>query len=206
MNRRGPDIPHIFSRARKENPDLSCHPGLGARSAARAAPLPDVHEVATEESTSRHTARADCRRSLKRHGGGRGRRAIGTQTNGVPIMKTTTFLRRVLVSSATVLAASALSGPPGAYAQESATATPIKHVIIVVGENHTFDNLFGTYKPRAGQTVDNLLSKRIVNADGSPGPDFSRGQQLIGSDTDGYHAVTASTGSYDALPIPYTTY
>src|SRR5438046_3354241 len=80
------------------------------------------------------------------------------------------------------------------------TATPIKHVIIVVGENHTFDNLFGTYRPRVGQTVDNLLSKRIVNADGSPGPDFSRGQQLIGSDTDGYHAVTASTGSYDALP------
>src|SRR3954470_2113294 len=86
------------------------------------------------------------------------------------------------------------------------TATPIKHVIIVVGENHTFDNLFGTYKPRAGQYVDNLLSKGIVNADGSPGPNFSRGQQLIGTDTDGYHAVTASTGSYDPLPVPYTTY
>lgn len=86
------------------------------------------------------------------------------------------------------------------------TATPIKHVIIVVGENHTFDNLFGTYKPRAGQYVDNLLSKRIVNADGSPGPEFWRGQQRIGTDTDGYHAVTASTGSYDVLPVPYTTY
>src|SRR3954471_21372111 len=86
------------------------------------------------------------------------------------------------------------------------TATPIKHVIIVVGENHTFDNLFGTYRPRAGQYVDNLLSKGIVNADGSPGPNFSRGQQLIGSDTDRYHAETLSTGSYDALPVPYTTY
>src|SRR4051812_5403513 len=86
------------------------------------------------------------------------------------------------------------------------TATPIKHVIIVVGENHTFDNLFGTYRPRAGQQVDNLLSKRIVNADGTPGPNFSRGQQLIGTDTDGYHAVTSSTGSYDTLPLPWTTY
>jgi phospholipase C len=27
------------------------------------------------------------------------------------------------------------------------TATPIKHVIIVIGENHSFDNLFATYQP-----------------------------------------------------------
>src|SRR4051812_40111037 len=106
-----------------------------------------------------------------------------------------------------VMLAASLAGAQTAAAHDNQdrdrghdrTATPIKHVIIVVGENHTFDNLFGAYQPRTGQTVDNLLSKRIVNADGSPGPDFSRGQQLIGSDTDGYHAVTASTGSYDAL-------
>ncbi len=85
------------------------------------------------------------------------------------------------------------------------TATPIKHVIIVVGENHTFDNLFGTYRPKHGQDIENLLSKGIVNADGTPGPHFARAQQLIGTDTDGYHAVTASTGAYDVLPQPYTT-
>jgi len=85
------------------------------------------------------------------------------------------------------------------------TATPIKHVIIVVGENHTFDNLFGTYRPKHGQSIDNLLSKGIGNADGTPGPHFARAQQLIGTDTDGYHAVTASTGAYDVLPQPYTT-
>ncbi|HKE96845.1 MAG TPA: alkaline phosphatase family protein [Povalibacter sp.] len=87
----------------------------------------------------------------------------------------------------------------------NSTATPIKHVIIVVGENHTFDNLFGTYRPKRGQSIDNLLSKGIVNADGTPGPHFARGQQLIGTDTDGYHAVTPSTGAYDVLPQPYTT-
>ena len=27
------------------------------------------------------------------------------------------------------------------------TATPIKHVIVIIGENHTFDNVFGTYQP-----------------------------------------------------------
>ena len=121
-------------------------------------------------------------------------------------MKTTTFLRRVLVSSATVLAASALSGPPGAYAQESGTATPIRHVIIVVGENHTFDNVFGTYQPRGGQKIGNLLAKGIVNADGTPGPNFELARQRIGSDRGEYHAVTPSTGEYATLPQPYTTY
>jgi phospholipase C len=84
--------------------------------------------------------------------------------------------------------------------------TPIKHVIIIVGENHTFDNLFGTYKPRAGQKIANLLSKRIVREDGSPGPRFERAEQLIGLDTDKYHATTPATGEYATLPQPYTTY
>jgi len=85
------------------------------------------------------------------------------------------------------------------------TATPIEHVIIVIGENHTFDNLFGTYQPRPGQSVDNLLSKRIVRADGSPGENFERAQQWIGLDTVKYHATTASTTPYATLPQPYTT-
>jgi phospholipase C len=39
------------------------------------------------------------------------------------------------------------------------TTTPIKHLIVVVGENHTFDNLLGGYQPRRGQAVSNLLSQ-----------------------------------------------
>lgn len=88
----------------------------------------------------------------------------------------------------------------------AATTTPIKHVIIVVGENHTFDNLFGTYQPLPGQTIDNLLSKGIVNADGSPGPNFARAAQNQGKDTLAYKAKTQTTGTYDTLPQPYTTY
>ena len=99
----------------------------------------------------------------------------------------------------------ALLAHDGGHSQGD-TATPIKHVIIVVGENHTFDNLFGTYKPRPGQTVDNLLSRGIVNADGSPGPHFARAAQRIGSDTQKYQARTISTDSYDTLPQPWTTY
>ncbi len=47
------------------------------------------------------------------------------------------------------------------------TTSPIKHVIIIIGENRSFDHVFATYVPKKGQTVDNLLSKGIVNADGT---------------------------------------
>jgi len=36
------------------------------------------------------------------------------------------------------------------------TASPIKHVIVIIGENRTFDHLFATYEPRQGEHVDNL--------------------------------------------------
>ncbi|HMF89278.1 MAG TPA: alkaline phosphatase family protein [Candidatus Angelobacter sp.] len=59
------------------------------------------------------------------------------------------------------------------------TATPIKHVIIIIGENRTFDNVYGTYVPKHGKVL-NLLSQGIVHADGSPGPhaDLARQFQL----------------------------
>src|SRR6202022_2648261 len=56
------------------------------------------------------------------------------------------------------------------------TTLPIKHVIIIVGENRTFDHLFATYKPKNGK-VDNLLSKGIVNADGTPAPNLPQTQK-----------------------------
>src|SRR5262252_6708781 len=62
-------------------------------------------------------------------------------------------------------------------ARDAVTTTPIQHVIVIVGENRTFDHLFATYVPPAGQTVDNLLSKGIINADGTPGPNFALGAQ-----------------------------
>jgi phospholipase C len=59
------------------------------------------------------------------------------------------------------------------------TASPIKHVIILIGENRGLDHTFGVYKPKGqGQTISNLLSKGIVNEDGSPGPNFAQAQQF----------------------------
>src|ERR1039457_1401305 len=67
---------------------------------------------------------------------------------------------------------------PALQAQETKTASPIKHLIIIVGENRTFDHIFATYKPTSGETVDNLLSRKIINADGTPGPNFSQPHQI----------------------------
>jgi phospholipase C len=59
------------------------------------------------------------------------------------------------------------------------TESPIKHVIILIGENRGTDHTFGVYKPRGKrQTISNILSKGIVNEDGSPGPNFSLAQQF----------------------------
>jgi phospholipase C len=104
------------------------------------------------------------------------------------------------------LATTALCSLAVAHATAKTPTTPIQHVIIIVGENHTFDNLFGTYQPTGGQTIDNLLSKGIVKADGSPGPHFAKGAQKIGLDQVKYHAETFSTGPYATLPQPWTTY
>ena len=60
-----------------------------------------------------------------------------------------------------------------AVAAQSQTQTPIKHVIIIIGENRTFDHIFATYKPvNKDEKVLNLLSEGIVKADGSPGPNY----------------------------------
>ncbi len=62
-------------------------------------------------------------------------------------------------------------------AEELRTATPIKHVIVIIGENRTFDNIFATYVPRQG-SVSNLLSKGIIHEDGSPGPNAALATQF----------------------------
>src|SRR6201996_4422040 len=63
------------------------------------------------------------------------------------------------------------------------TASPIKHVIVIVGENRSFDHVFATYVPKKGEKVWNLLSEGIVNADGTPGPNFSKAEQQAADDT-----------------------
>ncbi len=82
------------------------------------------------------------------------------------------------VLSVFALTASVQAADPNTPVDAIRTATPIKHVIIIVGENRSFDHLFATYAPsRAGEGILNLLSEGIVNADGTPGRHFARAHQ-----------------------------
>ncbi len=80
------------------------------------------------------------------------------------------------------------------------TATPIKHVIIILGENRTFDHIFATYRPRRGQFVWNLLSEGIVKADGTPGPNYSLSSQYQGVDTGQYSNAPLDKSLYTHIP------
>ncbi len=99
--------------------------------------------------------------------------------------------------------------PLPAFAQvstsaDSRTTSPIKHVIIIIGENRTFDHIFATYKPRGGESVDNLLSKHIINADGTPGPRFALAHQKSAIDTssEGFQESPGEKELYPVLPPP----
>lgn len=81
--------------------------------------------------------------------------------------------------------------------------TPIQHLIVVVGENVSFDTLYGAYRPPRGQSIKNLLSQRIVNADGSPGPGFAKALQYHGhNSTDTYSPRPIADELFEALPQP----
>jgi phospholipase C len=99
---------------------------------------------------------------------------------------------------APVAAAAAQSGT-----NDGNTTTPIKHVIVIIGENRTFDHLFATYQPvKKDETVLNLLSQGIVNADGTPGPNYSSVTQFEAQDTTAYQLSPPDKSPYATLPPP----
>jgi phospholipase C len=93
---------------------------------------------------------------------------------------------------------SAAAQPP---AQQTPTASPIKHVIVIIGENRSFDHVFATYKPKNGQTVSNLLSKGIITENGTPGPNYSLSAQYSAVDS-----TSVGAGTYAISPPEKTLY
>ena len=77
------------------------------------------------------------------------------------------------------------------------TKTPIKHVIVIIGENRSFDHVFATYQPKNGESVWNLLSEGIVKADGTPGANFYKAEQ---------HAAADPTADAFLLSPPKTSF
>jgi len=103
----------------------------------------------------------------------------------------------------------AMAAPAGdTGANDGKTTTPIKHVIVIIGENRTFDHLYATYQPvNNGETVLNLLSEGIVNADGTPGANYSKAAtQNQAMDTASVQKIYLNsppkTGPYSTLPAP----
>ena len=91
-----------------------------------------------------------------------------------------------------------VSGVSGRH--DGRTLTPIKHVVVIVGENRTFDHVFATYKARHGQYVDNLLSKHIIREDGSPGVNYALALQYSAVDNGTFSASPGGKTAYAKLP------
>ena len=114
--------------------------------------------------------------------------------------RTSAFRRDLSALAASVALIGASISTASADQNDAATATPIKHVIVIIGENRTFDHVFATYEPvNRGETVLNLLSQGIVKADGSPGPNYGKALQYRGSDTTAYELAPLKA-PYGLLP------
>ncbi len=122
-------------------------------------------------------------------------------------MKFTHLLRescRHVGAGAALLAMFAnLVAPTGLAAQDArnvATATPIKHAIVIIGENRTFDHIYATYKSPSGDSVNNLLSEGIIKADGTPGPNYGLTAQYTATDTMTYSLSPGGKTVYTNIP------
>ena len=88
--------------------------------------------------------------------------------------------------------------------------SPITNVIVIIGENRTFDHVYGTYVPREDQSISNLWSKGIVTLNGTPGPNFSEASQYSAVDAGGKSAEGVYSNSpsgkvkYATLPPSLT--
>jgi phospholipase C len=114
------------------------------------------------------------------------RKIIAQTLHGV---RTTALSLAVLQMSAGPLLAATAAAPAGDVPSPGTLGrpiSPIKHVIVIIGENRSFDHIFATYQPQPGQKVQNLLSEGIVRLDANKnaieGPNFAKAQQLAATD------------------------
>ncbi len=102
-----------------------------------------------------------------------------------------------------VVCAAATASPE---AESHAARTPIKHLVVIVGENRSFDHLFATYRAKGAGDVMNLLSEGIIKSDGTPGPNFAKAQQWQADNKDRYSVAPTKTRPYATLPQPNTNH
>jgi phospholipase C len=116
---------------------------------------------------------------------------VSNSISGLGVIFTTLALLQLSLGATAIAAA--------ASDQSTPTQTPIKHLIVIIGENRSFDHVFATYVPKKGETINNLLSEGIVSLDQNrnavPGPHFQKAQQLAASDL-------GPTDSFLLSPLP----
>jgi phospholipase C len=101
-----------------------------------------------------------------------------------------------------------LLAAPGPEASEQSTShkahSPIQHVIVIIGENRSFDHVYATYQPKKGQTISNLLSKGIIHADGTRGPNYLLSAQNSARDQTTFVISPQDKAVYADIPAPGT--
>ncbi|HEY2683090.1 MAG TPA: alkaline phosphatase family protein [Steroidobacteraceae bacterium] len=87
--------------------------------------------------------------------------------------------------------------------------SPIKHVIVIIGENRSFDHVFATYQPTSiqgrPQEVLNLLSEGIIRMKGTaavPGPNWERAVQKQAATQESVFTLSPPSRDYRTLPNP----
>jgi phospholipase C len=117
-----------------------------------------------------------------------------------------TMTLSALFRQAVVAAIAASSGAAATPLRPSdaQTITPIKHIIVIIGENRSFDHVFAAYRPRPDQSVFNLLSQGIIKEDGTPGPNFGKAAQSQAEVMRAYESAPAAKRPYVTLPPAMT--
>src|ERR1700749_5104410 len=135
--------------------------------------------------------------------------SIGSQTlRG--LRATALSLAVIKMSAGPALAAAAKasndSPSPGSLGKPQ---SPIKHVIVIIGENRSFDHVFATYRPTSikgrPQEVLNLLSEGIVSLKGTravPGPNWERAVQKQATGQESVFTLSPPSQDYKTLPNP----
>ena len=89
--------------------------------------------------------------------------------------------RRIL----TLLALAAAAALPATAAAQNPATTPIRHLVVLMQENHSFDNYFGSYPGADGVPADTCLPKSLTNsALGCAPPAHVGGHAVLGLSSD----------------------
>ena len=126
------------------------------------------------------------------------------------VSRATPVIRRTrrLLSSTTALTAALVffqaSASVNAEPKDRRTETPIKHLLVIIGENQSFDHVFATYRAPSGDHVSNLLSKGIIDIHGRPDRNFAAGAQSSAVETGTFQLAPGGKQTYALLPAETT--